>query len=110
MDAAEEAAFLLTAEMDPPTDEHDFNAWYDQEHVPMVAKMAGYVRCRRYIVATDECVVGEHIPKYLTIHEVNDLNGFAGPEARASGSTEWTRKNMSQMKSFHMRGWKSTRA
>ncbi|THW81308.1 hypothetical protein D6D18_08887 [Aureobasidium pullulans] len=110
-----EAPFLLTASMTPlPANEEDFNDWYDEEHVPMVSQMAGYLRCRRCVSAlvAEEGVAMEEQqqqqrqqPKYFTIHEVEDLAGFAGPEARASGETEWTKKHMAQLKGFEMRGW-----
>ena len=104
-----EAPFLLVAEMDPSEDEDDFNEWYNQEHVPMVAGMPGYVRCGRYEIVPDESA-SDTARKYLTIHEVQDLNGFTGPEARASGLTEWAKKHMSQVKGFKMTGWKIAHA
>lgn len=100
-----EAPFLLIAEMDPSEDEDDFNDWYNQEHVPMVADMPGYVRCRRYQIVSDEGA-SEPACKYLTIHEVQDLNGFLSPPAIASGATSWAQKHMSQVKGFKMTGWK----
>merc|ERR1712070_1367267 len=107
LDRAEkvEAPFLLIAEMDPSEDEDDFNDWYNQEHVPMVADMTGYVRCRRYQIVSDEGA-SEPACKYLTIHEVQDLNGFLSPPAIASGATSWAQKHMSQVKGFKMTGWK----
>lgn len=105
---AVEAPFLLIAEMDPSEDEDDFNEWYNQEHVPMVAEMLGYVRCGRYEIVTEGSAL-KPARKYFTIHEVQDLNGFTGPEARASGVTKWTQKHMSQVKGFKMTGWKLDR-
>lgn len=95
--------------MDPSEDENDFNNWYNQEHVPMVADMPGYVRCGRYEIVQDESA-SQPAPKYFTIHEVQDLNGFTSPPALASGATEWTKKHMSQVKGFKMTGWKLAHA
>ncbi|THY98486.1 hypothetical protein D6C95_04728 [Aureobasidium pullulans] len=89
-----------------PANEENFNDWYDQEHVPMVSQMAGYLRCKRCVSASVAAMEEQRQqPKYFTIHEVEDLAGFSGPEARASGETEWTKKYMAQLKGFEMRGW-----
>lgn len=103
------APFILTAEMNPPSnDEQDFNLWYNEEHVPMVSKMPGYLRCQRYQAVLQEklSTTPNRVSKYLTIHEVEDLAGFTSPEALASGDTEWTKEHMSKVEDFVMRGWK----
>ncbi|THW27293.1 hypothetical protein D6D23_02979 [Aureobasidium pullulans] len=78
-----------------PANEEDFNDW----------------RCVSASVAEEGVAIEEQQQqqreqtKYFTIHEVEDLAGFSGPEARASGETEWTKKHMAQLKGFEMRGW-----
>lgn len=92
--------------MDPSPDEEDFNKWYNEEHIPMVAKMPGYYYGLRYENTAAEATKAKRMSQYLTIHGVEDLNGFASPEARASGDTVWTKKHVGQMKGLRMRGWK----
>ncbi len=39
---------LLVAFMNPPADEAAFNAWYDEEHVPLRLGVPGFLNGRRY--------------------------------------------------------------
>ena len=39
---------LLVAFMNPPVDEAAFNAWYDEEHVPLRLGVPGFLNARRY--------------------------------------------------------------
>jgi hypothetical protein len=39
---------LLVAMMNPPADEDAFNAWYDEEHVPLRLATPGFLSARRY--------------------------------------------------------------
>jgi hypothetical protein len=39
---------LLVAFMNPPADEAAFNAWYDEEHVPLRVGVPGFLNARRY--------------------------------------------------------------
>jgi hypothetical protein len=39
---------LLIAFMNPPADEAAFNAWYDEEHVPLRLGVPGFLNARRY--------------------------------------------------------------
>lgn len=75
----------------------------------MVSGMAGYVRSGRYEILPAESPARSAC-KYLTIHEVQDLNGFMSPPALASGETAWTKKQMSQVNGFKMTGWKLVRS
>ncbi len=48
-----------------PAHEAEFNAWYDDDHVPALVGQPGFVRARRYV-----CIEGqERNPKYLAIYE-----------------------------------------
>lgn len=45
----EHAGFFYVVETDvPPEAEADFNAWYEMEHLPGLARVPGTVRARRY--------------------------------------------------------------
>lgn len=61
--------------------------WYDEEHVPMLAKIPGWLRTRRYRTAT---ALDKDAPlKYLILHEYARENGLGGPEYKAATTTKW---------------------
>lgn len=59
---------LLVAMMNPPADEDAFNAWYDEEHVPLRLGVPGFISARRYR-ATD----GDG-PRYLALYDLESLD------------------------------------
>lgn len=81
-----------------PELEDDFNKWYDEEHIPMLAKAPGWVRSRRFVLkdAGQRGVEGQKEqktpPKYLAVHEWASLDAFESPEYKAAVSTPWTEK------------------
>lgn len=56
---------LLVAMMNPPADEDAFNAWYDEEHVPLRLGVPGFLSARRYRAA--ESSDG---PRYLALYDL----------------------------------------
>jgi hypothetical protein len=68
-------------------DEHadEFNRWYDEEHVPMISKVPGVLRARRFVDPAG-------IPRYVALYDL------AGPEVRQhpdwapAVNTEWTKR------------------
>ncbi len=78
--------FALTVRLNTPADhEKDFNAWYDEDHVPALVGVPGVYCARRYVAA------GEGDPKYLAIYEMKDSGIPRTPEwdkARLYGRTE----------------------
>jgi len=57
---------LLAAFMNPPQDERAFNAWYDEEHVPLRQAVPGFLSAKRY-QAPDGA---EQMAKYLALYEL----------------------------------------
>ncbi|KIW26512.1 hypothetical protein, variant [Cladophialophora immunda] len=96
--------FCLTVEMDP-VDEPDFDKWYREEHLDMLHKLPGYRRSSRYVIGPKMALTEGDPPKYLAIHEMNDLRGFIGKEADAANDTPWTVKHIKDSKTFIVRGW-----
>lgn len=96
-----ESAFLISAALQPPPDAEavtDFNKWYTDEHLPVLAQAPGYVRTRRYELVDGTRLDGfersrPEIPKFLALHE---FSGEVLPwaELQASAETEWARKVM----------------
>lgn len=102
--------FIVTVEMDPK-DEADFDAWYRQEHLDLLRKVHGYRRSQTYKIGPRVPVLtlGEP-PRYLAVHEVDNVKAFTtGPEAEAAW-TEWTKKQVEETEVFIVRGWGKVRA
>jgi hypothetical protein len=55
---------LLVAMMNPPADEDAFNAWYDEEHVPLRLAVQGFLSARRYRAAESDG------PRYLALYDL----------------------------------------
>jgi hypothetical protein len=68
-------------------DEHaeEFNRWYDEEHVPLISKVPGVLRARRFVDPAGK-------PRYVALYDL------AGPEVRQhpdwapAVNTEWTKR------------------
>ena len=59
---------LLVAMMNPPADEAAFNAWYDEEHVPLRLGVPGFLSGRRYQAAEAEG------PRYLALYDLASVS------------------------------------
>jgi hypothetical protein len=67
---------LLAAFMNPPADaEREFNAWYDDEHVPNRQAVPGFLSATRYKATSDE---GEG-PRYLALYDLASLDVLQSP-------------------------------
>lgn len=67
--------------------------WYDEEHLPMLAKLPGWVRSRRFILK-DWARMGvegqkdqQPPPKYLTVHELESTEAITDPKMIATWAT-----------------------
>ncbi|CCM04455.1 uncharacterized protein FIBRA_06635 [Fibroporia radiculosa] len=83
-----------------PEDEDEFNKWYDEEHIPLLAKAPGWIRSRR-LVLKDWGQMGlegqkgqKEPPKFLTVHEWQSLDGLQSEEYKAAMNTAWREKVM----------------
>jgi hypothetical protein len=82
------AGGLLVASMNvDPAAEHEFNEWYDAEHLPQLAAVPGVLRARRY-----HSTAPDRERQYLALYHLT------GPEVARSDAwtkaadTEWTRR------------------
>ncbi|KAF3766445.1 alpha/beta-hydrolase [Cryphonectria parasitica EP155] len=67
--------------------EQALDKWYEEEHIPMLSKVPGWLRTRRFRTATS---LDKEAPlKYLILHEYTKENGLGGPEYKAATSTKW---------------------
>jgi len=67
----------------PPAVEPDLEAYYDQEHYPMLLAVPGWRRARRFVLTAGTG------PKYLSLHEVDSEAAFDQPGYQAAISTPW---------------------
>jgi len=78
--------WLYIVHTDIPDDIVDeYNAWYDDEHLPRLVTVPGVVRARRYMATSAS-------PRYLTAYELTDRDAFESPEGLRARKTPWTEK------------------
>lgn len=89
--------------------EEDFNKWYDEEHIPMLAKAPGWVRSRRYILkdAGSFGIEGSKKeglpPKYLAVHEWTEAMDQESEEYKAATNTPWRARIVPSLTGFERR-------
>lgn len=64
-------------------DEPGLDAWYREEHVPLLHRLPGWYRTRRYRLAEGDG------PAVLAFHEISGVDLFATPEYREATGTPW---------------------
>lgn len=83
-DPPTQAPSLFVARMDVDASvDADFNAWYSEEHVPLLAAVPGVLRVRR-------CVAHHGAPRYTTVYELASpdvLDSVEWMTARERGRT-----------------------
>ena len=82
--APSNAGGLLMFAADVPAEiEKDFNAWYDQEHVPALSKVPGCLSARRF--KTDEGA-----PQYVALYHLQGPEVVATEAWKKAVETPWT--------------------
>jgi len=66
-----------------PEFEDEFNAWYDQEHLPGLARVPGTVRAIRYRAAQES-------PRYYACYNLVSANVLDNPSWLAVRATDWS--------------------
>lgn len=92
----------MSAALEPPSETAaDFDAWYRDEHIAVLAQAPGYVRTRRYELVNGSTLdrferAEPEVPKYLALHE---FNGEVLPwkELGVSAQTEWAKRAMGNL-------------
>lgn len=70
--------------------EAELNKWYDEEHFPMLSKVPGWLRSRRFRTSSLDLPPNGTAPlRIVTLHEYKAQNGLGGPEHKASMDTPW---------------------
>lgn len=80
-------ALLVNAMNVVPEHEADFNAWYDEEHVPALAKVPGVKAARRFR-STEK----DGSPRYIALYHLDAVEVQASAAWKAAIDTPWTIK------------------
>jgi hypothetical protein len=81
----------------PPAIEEEFNDWYDTEHVPERAAIAGFETARRFV-----CVSGW--PRYVAMYDLRDAAVLDEPGYAAVSGNEfspWTRRVLNKVRGLY---------
>jgi hypothetical protein len=80
---------LLTSMDIDPSDEAEFNRWYDREHLEERVAIPGFLEARRY-------VAHEGRPKYLCLYSTATFDVLDSPAYRAAlaNPTDWSTRTM----------------
>jgi hypothetical protein len=89
---------LLTSMDIDPSDEAEFNRWYDREHLEERVAIDGFLEARRYVArnASPKC------PKYLCLYATTTIDVLDSPtyRARLANPTDWSKKTMAKFKNM----------
>jgi hypothetical protein len=84
------ALFVAIGDVAPPH-QAEFNRWFDEEHLPLLAQVPGVLRARRFFDP-----VGK--PRYIALYDLADESVPSHPGWKASMQTEWSGKILGFMK------------
>jgi hypothetical protein len=78
---------IFVVSMSVPADaEDDMNAWYTEEHIPMLLAVPGWRRARRYRQTSGTG------PEYMSLHDLDGPDVFDSDAYKAASTTPWRDK------------------
>ncbi|OJD18847.1 hypothetical protein AJ78_01180 [Emergomyces pasteurianus Ep9510] len=77
-----------------PEKDEEFNRWYREEHLPLLSKVPGWLRTRRFVTSAVE---PKATREYLSLHEYVSHDGPSGPEFESLNATPWREKVMADV-------------
>jgi len=80
------SALLLNAMSVAPEHEHEFNEWYNTEHIPALAAVPGTLCARRYRGT------GAAAQRYLALYYLNSAELPDSTARKAAANTPWTER------------------
>jgi hypothetical protein len=86
---------LLTSMDIDPSDEAEFNRWYDREHLEERVAIEGFQEARRYIAH-------QASPKYLSLYSTATFEVLDSPAYRTAlaSQTDWSKANIARFKNM----------
>ena len=80
----------------PPELDEEFNRWYDEEHLPLLAKVPTFQRARRYKLVDSSQLAGPAseapVHNYLTLHDADTDDYSDRPAFKEAIGTPWMAK------------------
>jgi hypothetical protein len=90
----EQGSVLMIVAFNIPADVlADVEAWYSEEHIPMLFAADGWLRARRFGVVAQQ---GGTVFNSIALHELRDMSVLDAPERTAARSTPWRAKYASE--------------
>jgi len=100
-DAPQENVLLaLNAHFHDPAGAAEYEKWYADEHVAMLAKVPGWRRSRLFTRSAQDA---QEEVDYLALHEYAAENGLGGPAHKAVGETAWARRMHGEVQKSRVR-------
>jgi hypothetical protein len=86
---------LLTSMDIDPSDEAEFNRWYDREHLEERVAIDGFLEARRYVAHAGS-------PKYLCLYSTATFEVLDSPayRTRLASPTDWSKNTMARFKNM----------
>ena len=86
---------LLTSMDIDPSDEAEFNRWYDREHLAERVAIEGFIEARRYVAHVAR-------PKYLSLYSTVGFEVLDSPAYRAAlaNQTAWSKQNIARFRNM----------
>src|ERR1700731_3097255 len=87
---------LLTSMDIDPSDEAEFNRWYDREHLEERVAIDGFIEARRYVA------IEGSMPKYLSPYSTETFEVLDSPAYRKAlaNQTAWSKENIARFKNM----------
>ena len=101
-DSGDSGSLLFVVALAVPDDAAtEFDAWYEEEHIPLLMKADGWLRVRRYRV-----LPGHEGPPWtrFALHELRDASVLDAPERAAARETDWRNRLARQHDWFNRSG------
>ena len=86
---------LLTSMDIGPSDEAEFNRWYDRQHLEERVAIDGFLEARRYVARDGR-------PKYLSLYSTETFEVLDSPAYRTAlaNQTDWSKVNIARFKNM----------
>jgi hypothetical protein len=77
-----QAILLVYTDLIDPKYDEDFNAWYDQVHLPQLLSLPGFLDAARYVAVKGG-------PHYLAAYELESVDALQTPEYKNRSRSDW---------------------
>ncbi len=79
--------------------EEELERWYEEEHLPLLISIPGWLRIRRFEL------VGDRGPRYLAIHDIVGPHVFGHPQQRKARTTPWRARVLADRLQYSSAGY-----